>query len=307
MKTIITIVVVFNIVLTYSWCQVTCDIELRQIHELNDASRLKSGTEPNLVSKKIRQSKKLTKQTLKLAYETLKYKDCKEYSNIVDLIIDLELRLRNFNKAQTIALERLNKTHPNWRNISEKVNISHLTALSRIHKSRKMDSYYKKFRKNNGNFVIGCGWEPYVYKVKVIMETAEILYSEYGKEFCFKYLQQQPIIISEDDIEIIEYWDNIHSLLLQSMTPYYTFEKIKTMYENASIEEIEQNKSYYRGIDIPTSKFYYKLGEINLFFIKHKCDKSGKGILLLDRCEPTNIIELKREAAIFKKIKEYAS
>ena len=66
------------------------------------------------ISKRIRQLKKLAKESLKLAYKTIEENDCEKYSIIVDRIIELELQLGNREKAETIALKRLNKRTPKW-------------------------------------------------------------------------------------------------------------------------------------------------------------------------------------------------
>lgn len=303
MRVILIVIIVNTVTLSFGLSQ-SCRSELNQCEEIFRVSSYVSTLESISIGKRIRQSKKLAKQALELAYKTIENNDCNEYSQFVNLIIQLELNLGNKKAAEKIALERLNKIK-NWKDLSQKINTSNIYALYTIHQSTKEKNYYERLRNPDNHVVVTCGWFPYSYLVAEIRKTADVLFHQYGKSYCLKYLQENVIAINEDDKDAIDDWHHIYKLLLQSMSEYYSFEQIKLMYEQANIEDREPNQKEYWEFGFNTSNYRFKFGNIHVYLNQELCDKNNLG-LFIDRCAPTNIKEKKHAAILYKMIHDYA-
>ena len=90
MRVILIVIIVNNVSLCFGLSQ-SCRSELNQCEEIARVSYYVSTLESISIGKRIRQSKKLVKQALELAYQTIENNDCEEYSQFVNLIIQLEL------------------------------------------------------------------------------------------------------------------------------------------------------------------------------------------------------------------------
>jgi len=81
-----------------------CNEEYNKIHNLQMDSYSVLKNESIALFRRIRKSKKIAKQALKLAYETIEENDCENYSLLVDRIIEIELQLGNKDNAEKIIL-----------------------------------------------------------------------------------------------------------------------------------------------------------------------------------------------------------
>lgn len=253
---------------------------------------------------RIRKSKRLSRKALKLAYTTIEKFNCTKYSYIVDRIIELELRLGNISNAEKIALERLNNLNPNWQEFTSPVYSSHLSVLATIISTDGSNSFYKRVRRNRGNYGC-CGTTSYTEDVSILSWQAEKLYLEYGKIYCLKFLKSSTILISEDDERAKPYWDNIYKLLIQSMEIEYTYEQIKKQFESSTIEkkELDEWEKETWVFDFQRSQYYLEIMGVNIFFKTDDCSSDKNRF---KRCQPEDCTLLKFESDLYKKISEYA-
>ncbi|MEZ4907117.1 MAG: hypothetical protein R2771_05635, partial [Saprospiraceae bacterium] len=202
--------------------QYACSEEYEKVHDLQMESHSIINNKSMSLSKRIRQSKKFAKESLKLAYKTIEENECEKYSIIVDRIIELELQLGNPKKAESIALKRLNKRTPKWDFEKGKAYASDLEILATICSYKKSNSFYKNIRKYKGFYGV-CGTTTYEQDVSILLWKAETLFKNYGEVYCLKFLQVSPIIINEDREKAVLIWDKVYDLIIKSIgmnTPY---------------------------------------------------------------------------------------
>lgn len=302
-KSYIILLLIFSGIISHG--QESCSELYDRIHEMQMYSNpiLREKRLPLFL--RIRKSKRQSKQALKLAYKTIEENDCNEYDVIVDRIIELELKLGNASKAEKIALERLNKLNPNWKDSDSVVAPSHLFILSTISSFEASKSFYKRVRKNRGSYGV-CGTTSYEEDVATLSWQAEKLFHNYGKIYCLKFLQASTIIINEDSESAKSSWNNIYNLLIQSMAIEYSYEEIKNQYESSAIQKkelLEWEKSMWE-YDFRKSQYYFEIGGIKIFFKTEDCPNNHDKY---KRCQPEDCDLLKIESELYKKIKEYAS
>jgi hypothetical protein len=254
--------------------------------------------------RRIKESKNFAKQALVLAYKLIEVKACKNYSITVDRIIELELQLGNPKKAELIALQRLNKKNPNWKNINAKTSASDLEALAIISNYKKSNSFYKDIKRNKGLYGI-CGTTSYEQDVEKLLWIADKLYNEHGKVYCLKFLQSSIMLLNEDNDRAKHNWGKIYELLIQSMTIEYSYKQIKNQFESSEVEqkELEEWEKLMWGYVFQESLYFLNIGGIEVYFKTVLCPNEQNKFL---RCPPKNFDKLKNESKLYKKIKEYA-
>ncbi len=167
--------------------QAPCRDAYRLIHELSINSNPILHDESVSMSRRIRISKRLSKEALKLAYQTIQNNDCQAYGDyaiIVDRIIELEVKLGNYHNAEKIAQERLVKLYPNWKGPeTQYMYPDHISVLAMIKIASKNNSFYKKVRKNKGEYGM-CGTMSDFEQASILLLQAETLYNSYGAIYC---------------------------------------------------------------------------------------------------------------------------
>lgn len=289
------------------YSQISCNDMYGIIHKLeNNSNSIVFNDESISLNKRIRKSKHMAIQALKIAYSTIDYDMCNnhDYSIIVDRIIDLELQFGNKKKANKIALERLEKLNPNWKNKASSVSPEHLTVLSRISSFKPSESFYKLVKKNK--YYFACGTTTYEQDVSTLLWQAEQLYENYGKIYCYKLLQNSVILINEDNERAKPIWDNIYDLLINSISDHESFEQIVTNYEKSPITELSNENWEYLNWDysFKKSKYYFELSGLKIYFKTESCPDTSNQ---LKRCEPSNLELIKSKSELLKRIKRYAS
>jgi hypothetical protein len=291
----IVILLVFSIQLS---AQNSCSEEYDKIRDLRLESHSIINDKSMSISKRIRESKKLAKESLKLAYKTIGENDCKEYSFIVDRIIDLELQLGNIEKAETIALKRLNKRTPKWDTKQERAKVADLAILATISSYKGSSSFYTNIKKSKG-FVEVCGTTSYEQKVSNLLWKAETIFNNYGENFCRKFLQGSTIIINEDSEIAKLIWDKVYNLIIKSLGMNASYDEIKKEFESAEI----QRESKIWGSEFEKSEYFLEFAGFRIFFKTTSCPNEQNENI---RCQPENLETLRIESELYKKIKEYA-
>ena len=287
--------------------QISCKEKYGIIHELENRSTSIVFNDENIsLNKKIMKSKNMAKQALKIAYSTIENNACNnhDYSIIVDRIIDIELQFGNKKKANKIALERLEKLNPNWKNQGSSVSPEDLTALSRISSFKPSESFYKLVKKKK--YYWACGTTTYEQDVSTLLWQAKQLYENYGKIYCYKLLQNSVILINEDSERAKPIWDNIYDLLINSINDQESFEQIVTNYENSEITELSNENWEYLNWDysFKKSKYFFELSGLKIYFKTESCPDASNQI---KRCDPANLESLKSKSELLKRIRRYAS
>jgi hypothetical protein len=275
------------------------------INELDAESYAILRNEEISLNKRIRKSKKMSKKALKLAYNTIENNDCKKYSQIIDKIIELELKFGNTKNAEIIALERLNKLNPNWKEHNQFAYASHLSILATINYIANSDSFYRRLRKNKGKYGV-CGTTTYSQDIGNILWQAETLFSNYGKIYCLKFLKGSTILINEEDERAKLFWGKIYDLLIRSMTEELSFDQIKVQYEAAEIQkhELKDWEISWWEFKFQKSQYYFEFGNLKVFFKTDKCtDEKNK----FKRCQPKELEDKKLNSDLYKIILKYAS
>jgi hypothetical protein len=302
-KSYILLILIFAAFISHG--QESCREQYDKIHdmEINSNPILQEKKLPLFL--RIRKSKRQSRKALKLAYKTIEINDCKEYSIIVDRIIDLELKLGNASKAEEIALKRLDKLNPNWKDLNSSVNPSYLSILATISSIDASNSFYKMVRKNKGSYGV-CGTTTYEEDVATLSWQVEKLYQNYGKIYCLKFLQASTIIINEDSERAKSSWDNIYDLLIQSLEIEYTYEEIKNQYESSTIQKkvLQEWEKLMWEYEFQKSVYYLEIGGVKIFFKTKECPNDQNKF---KRCQPEDCNSLKIESELYKKIKQYAS
>ena len=296
----IVILLVFSVQLSaQNWCSEEYD----KIHDLQMESHSIINDESMSISKRIRQSKKLAKESLKLAYKTIEENDCEKYSIIVDRIIELELQLGNRKKAETIALKRLNKRTPKWDTEQGRAYASDLEILARISSYKASNSFYKHVRKNKGLYGV-CGTTTYEQDVSNLLWKAETIFNNYGEIFCLKFLQGSTIIINEDNERAILAWDKVYDLIIKSKGVNTPYNEIKRDFEKAEIQfkELQEWEKTIWRYEFQRSQYFFEFEGLIIFFKTISCPNDQNKYR---RCQPNNLEALKSESKLYKKIKEY--
>lgn len=244
----------------------------------------------------IRQAKKQTKQALKLAYAAIATNDCKAYySKFVDQIIELELKLGNVSKAEQIALERLDQSNPNWRALDASVNLAQLSILVKISHAKHSASFYQKLRRKQRGHAV-CGTTTYAQDVAELYNSAQILFTHYGKIYALKFLQNSSLLIVEEEDAAKVSWDKIYDLLLQSLQAHFSYQTIKHQYESAAIQKAVMQEALW-SLDLPQSPYYIQLGAVKLYF---KAKQQANSQSLLENYEL-----IKSNSELYKKIEAF--
>ena len=287
--------------------QISCKEKYSIIHELeNNSTSIVFSDESISLIKRIRKSKNMAKQALKIAYSTIEDNECNnhDYSIIVDRIIDLELQLGNKEKVNKIALRRLDKLNPNWKNKTSYVSLDDLLALSRISAFNSSENFYKLVKKNK--YYLSCGTTSYEQDVTTLLRQATELYENYGKIYCYKLLQNSVILINEDSERVKPIWKSIYDLLIKSISEQESTNQIERNYENSLITELNIKNWEYLNFDysFKKSKYYFELNGLKIYFKTESCPDSNDKY---KRCEPLNLEALKSNSELLKRIKKYAS
>ena len=285
--------------------QNVCSEAYVKVHDLQMESHSIINDGSLSLSKRIRQSKKLAKESLKLAYKTIEENDCEKYSIIVDRIIELELQLGNPKKAESIALKRLNKRTPKWDSEKGKAYASDLEILATISSYKKSNSFYKIVRKYKGVYGV-CGTTTYEQDVSALLWKAEMLFKNYGEVFCLKFLQSSTIIINEDNEKAILIWDKVYDLIVKSIGINTPYSEIKREYESAEVQfkELQDWERSVWEFEFLKSQYFFEFEGIRIFFKTTSCPNDQNKY---KRCQPNNLETLKNESKLYKKIKEYVS
>jgi len=199
--------------------QTSCREAYRLIHELSNNSYPILRDESISMTRRIRISKRLSKEALKLAYQTIQNNDCQEYGDyaiIVDRIIELEIKLGNYRIAEKIAQERLVKLYPNWKDPqTQYMNPDHVSALAMIKNASRLNGFYKNVRKNKGEYGV-CGTMSDYERASILLLQAETLYDSYGVIYCLKFLENSDIYPYSSMEEVAPIWEKINNLLMKS-------------------------------------------------------------------------------------------
>lgn len=178
--------------------QTPCRDAYRLIHELSINSNPILRNESISMSRRIHISKRLSKEALKLAYQTIQNNDCQAYGDyaiIVDRIIELEVKLGNYYNAEKIAQERLVKLYPNWKDPEIRyMDASHVSALAMIKNASSTNDFYKNVRKNKGEYGV-CGTISYNEECSIVLRQAESLYDNYGAIYCLRFLENSDFFV----------------------------------------------------------------------------------------------------------------
>lgn len=302
-KSYIILILIFAAIISQG--QESCREQYDEIHDMQINSYVILRKEKLPLFFRIQKSKRQSRKAKKLAYSTIEEYDCKEYSIIVDRIIELELKFGNTSKAEEIALKRLDKLNPNWKDLNSLVNPSHLSILATISSIDASNRFYKRVRKNKGSYAV-CGTTSYEQDVATLSWQVENLYQNYGKIHCLKFLQASTIIINEDSEIAKSSWDKIYDLFIQSMEIEYTYEEIKNRYESSRIQkkELDEWEKLIWECEFQKSLYYLEIGGVEIFFKTKECPNDQNKF---KRCQPEDCNSLKIESELYKKIKEYAS
>lgn len=296
-----TIMLLFFVAISHG--QESCRAQYDMIKKLEDNSHDILNNQAFPLTIRIQKSKRQAKIALKLAYEAIEKNDCKEYSIIMDRIIGLEMQLGNPAKAKRMALLRLNKMYPNWKENNTLIKPSHLSILSYISNFRRKNSFYRNVRKNKGIHGV-CGTTSYGEDVSTLLWQAESLFNDYGEIFCLRFLQSSAILINEDLEGVKLYWDKIYDLLIKSSAVEYSFEEIKAQYEASVVQKEELNKE--GGFRWPflfqRSLYCFEFGGTRIFIKTIVCPGQQD---IYKRCQPTDCEKLKAKSILYEKIKEY--
>ncbi len=257
------------------------------------------------ISKRIRQLKKLAKESLKLAYKTIEENDCEKYSIIVDRIIELELQLGNREKAETIALKRLNKRTPKWDTEQGRAYVSDLAILATISSYKASNSFYKNIKKYKGLYGV-CGTTTYEQDVSNLLWKAETIFNNYGENFCLKFLQVSTIIINDDSETAKLIWDKVYNLIIKSLGMNASYDEIKREFESTEIQfkELQEWERTIWEFEFQKSQYFLEFAGFIIFFKTTSCPNEQNKY---KRCQPENLETLKIESQLYKKMKEYAS
>lgn len=312
MKKQIYIIVILILLVENLCCQVNYRELYDEIHQMqmNSYDILYKKNYPLFL--RIILSKRQSKNALKLAYDTIKNNECDAYDIIIDRIIELELRLGHVLRAEKIALERLEKLNPKWRNIDSPVDYSHLSVLALIQNSKNTDKFYKRVRKHKlyGGF---CDEISYETDVQNLEYCAKNIFEGYGPIYCYKYLQNSKIVVNEDKEYLNSYWNTIYELLIHSIATNTSYSEIKYNYEHAEIQKDDSQEinEYLNLPDWPCwdismckSQYHFELGGIKLYFKTTICPTEQ---YKHKRCQPIDCNELKLKSELYRKIIKYAS
>lgn len=301
MKTIIKIF--FLNLICYSIVgQETCEESFLKIlhYEKKSENTLKRNYLP--ISLRIIKSKNYNRKALNLAYQQIQRPECDKYSQLVDKIIRFELKFDHKERAIKIAEERLNKIYPNWKNVEQNINGDHISILASIGNINETTNYYNQVRKAKGPIYF-CDSKPYHLKVKELYESAQILYDQYGEIYSLKYLQNNSIIINENDVKAIKYWNEIFELLIKSIKNLKIESNLETVFLNSKILSTKDQNSTFEIISIQFSNFFKESDSYFMFYgVPIFYQKNTK-----NNQSPENLIQIKQQSNLLKLIKKYES
>jgi len=280
-------------------------------YQYNLMSRMESKTYSNLgktnipIMARIEESRKYMKINLNYAYKVIREKECIEYPKIANKIIEWEMRLGNNNKALEFALGRLDKLNPDWKQKNNSVDPSHLSILAEISRKNKSNDFYTIVESSNGRYG-RCETSSYSNEVSILLNQAEILYADFGKIYCQKFLENSPIIINEANAVVMKDWDKIFDLMINSLSDEYSFDEMKSEYESSVVKE---NLSEEENFDLPEyyfnkSKYYFKFYGFRVFFKTMICPGAKSQY---KRCQPAVNRHSKLNSKLYDKIVLYAS
>ena len=193
---------------------------------------------------------------------------------------------------------------PNWQELNSEVNIDYLEQLARISTIDSSNNFYKSVRKQKG--IIGiCGTTTYSEDVNSHLWVAKQLYENYGKIYCFKYLQQSCVMINEDNDYAAVVWDNIYHLLIRSLNEYVSIDEILEQYKLSAITMISsqnmRSENSYVGWN-EKSNYFFDVYGTRIYLKKESCpDGENK----YKRCQPRDAEKIKAESQLYAAIKEY--
>jgi|GEM_PF-1867360 len=280
-----------------------CEEQYDVLREMEKVSRDVFNKKYRTSIWRIAKAKSNTRKALKLAYKTLADNECSNYSSIVEIIIRLELLLGNASKAEVIALERLNRIYPDWKKPEKDINTSFIGVLCKIQPISKSNFYYKNARKKGASFP--CDTYSHAERIILFHKQAQIIFKNYEKAYCYKYLQGSTLIINEDIGVADPYWADIYEMLIISMSTHFTYEEIKQLYEKAEIQKKELT-----GIDsrlwqykLDRSLYYFEFGGVTVS-IKSVACPDGKN--KIKRCAPQDCEAIKYSSPLYEIINRYA-
>lgn len=304
--------VLFLVLLSYTFSGITqhsCQKDYSDISDMyNEARNLFRETEYPILEK-VARSQELVRQALGLAYAAIRAQDCTAYSNIVDQIIDLELMIDDPMSAKKIALERLNRLHPNWKKWEQAVNIrpDYLSVLSRIDSYRSDNNFYIQMVDGQG-IVYVCGTVSYPTEIRYLSEHINSVCNNLGKKLCLRYLENKILVVHDEDEHAAESWEAIYTLLIESLSTQYSHEELIHLYKKATIQQVPKHSITYIGGYNIRGKYYVQIANVKLYFKSYmKREKDGKNRSEQYLVDPENLEEIKENSHFYLKLREMAS
>lgn len=285
--------------------QRNCSLAYNEIYSLQRKSHSVIEDKDKPLSQRIRESKRLARRAIDVAYESLNNKECNKYSAIFDRVIELHIQMGKPNRAKRIACNRLNKLTPEWKGLSGRINPKFLSVLARISNYRRSESFYRRVKKYKGIPSV-CGTVTYDEKVESLYWTAKELLDHYGQIYCLKFLQSSTLIINEDQNTAKEHWIKIYDLLINSLAVEQSYNKLRKEYEVAEIKkkELDNWEKMIWESEFKRSLYYIEVGGMQFYFKTEPCPNEQNK---WKRCQPSNPSELKAKTELYNQILEYTS
>ncbi|MEM8527700.1 MAG: hypothetical protein AAGG68_23865 [Bacteroidota bacterium] len=292
------------ICLLFTYCMGTaqlrsCQEEYNQVYKLDDQSTAIFDTDKGIIERKIEQSQQLVQKGLGIAYEAIQKEDCEAYSILVDRIINLEMRIGNPDNAEKVALDRLDRLYPNWRNWKEKVDIpsNHISVLARMGSYREEDNFYMQMLKQRRIYGV-CGTVSYGEEVSYLLRNVKSLYTHYGKRICLRYLENYDLILHEEHEYIAPIYNEIYKLLIKSLKKQYTHAELINMYKSAVIQREPDGEEYFIGYPY-TGRYYIEFHHMK-FYIKSNYKYVDRKKVITD---PIDLEAIKNNSSFYLKLK----
>lgn len=249
------------------------------------------------LTKQIEVSKRKAQDALAFGYKSIKSVNCVEYSDIVDMMIELELQISRPDSAEKLALERLHRVYPGWMDADKviKVKADDLYVLYEIYSSREGEDFYQAILKNGGP-TFGCGMV--IGALGHCVETTKFLQSQYEEIYSYRFLQNVGLPINFHNKPGIPYWIEMYDLLIAMMVDYNNIDSIIVEYNNAPILD----PSYTKGL-ATYQKPYIEVGNIQ-FRLLLKDQFNGRKTRIFS---PEELEAIKTNSLFYQRLLDYKS
>ena len=294
MKIIITILVCSYLTLSG---QINCDLAESDIGLLISQAEDKIYDESSKRAKSIRESKKLLRKGLKVGYEMLSKNEIQNRNKLIDQLIEIEVKLSNYQKAKKLAIDRIDKLYSQDSDLVI-INPDHYSILSNIELSKARLKYFTHVKRKNSPPI---GHDSYSEDelLNIHLSKAKILQNRYSLEYAYRYLTSSNLIIEFENETLEKAWGGIYSLILEYLFRVYSYDEILFEFENAKIQKQQMNEeelrfqNYFYGLTNSFIEFF----DIKIYFrVEQVKNENGE----YQFKEPTNFLELK-ENSILKK------